>query len=218
MLLTESYWYKDIIEKHVKQNSLVLILGSSSKTFREIIQPYIYQNVYLALEKKNCNIVNVDLKEEEGVDISVDITKKEFIAKLQIMKADLIICSNLLEHIIDRDIFIDSVSAILKKDGMLIASVPYSYPYHSDPIDTLYRPTVSKLGNDFKMFQMLNGEIVKSGMLYNIWYKKDPNYQRFLLLLVASIRRILSLDMRKINLAKWLFIETSVTCCLFVRK
>lgn len=214
MLLTESYWYKKIIEDLVTPNSLVIVIGSSTKTFREKTQPHINTNIYQPLAKKNCKIINVDLKDEEGVDLSGDITQPDFIAELQKLKADLIICSNLLEHILDRDIFIHSISAILKKDGLLVVSVPYSYPYHSDPIDTLYRPSISGIINDFRNFQLMEGKIVKSGMLYNAWYGHYSFYKRLFLFLRDCLRAIVKLNWKKINLFKWLFIKISVTCCV----
>ena len=214
MLLKESYWFRKTIEKNAPEGSSVIIIGSSTKTFREKVQPHIYENVYKPLEAKACKIINVDLKKEEGVDLSGDITNPEFIAELKRLNADFVICSNLLEHIVDRNIFISSLSALLNEGGKLIISVPYSYPYHSDPIDTLYRPTIKQLVNDLKDFIFVEGEIVTSGKLYNSWYNKYPYFKRLFLFLRDWVRAVLKLKLKKMNLIKWLFVEISATCCI----
>ena len=50
---------------------------------------------------------------------------------------------------------------ILKKNGILIITVPYSFPYHADPIDTLYRPTPSEIHCLFPDFDMEYTEIIE---------------------------------------------------------
>ena len=55
-----------------------------------------------------------------------DITKKE---TLPAQKFDLIICSEVLEHITDDDIAIENLSSLLKKGGYLIITVPHRKDY-----------------------------------------------------------------------------------------
>lgn len=217
MLIQESYWFKATIEKYINPGSLVIIIGSSTKTFREKIQPHIYENIYRPLEIKKCKIINVDLKKDEGVDLSGDITDPVFLSQLRNIEADVVICSNLLEHILKRKDFIDSLSALIKENGKLIVSVPRSYPYHSDPIDTLYRPNIEQLSKEFIDFQLIEGEIVKSGKIYNTWYGSYPRNRRILQYLQDCLRAILKFNREKLNLYKWLFLDISVTCCIYFK-
>jgi hypothetical protein len=47
------------------------------------------------------------------------------------------------------------------KDGLIITG-PYNYPYHADPIDTMYRPSPKDL-KKLLPFSWLEGEIVSAG-------------------------------------------------------
>jgi len=51
-----------------------------------------------------------------------------------------VLCCNILEHVQDARGFADIVSRLVPADGYLVVSVPHSYPFHADPIDTLFRP------------------------------------------------------------------------------
>lgn len=62
MLYEESIWFKNIIQHYVEENSLVLNIGSSTKEFIEIDQPYIKQNLFDELANKTCDIKNCDIK------------------------------------------------------------------------------------------------------------------------------------------------------------
>ncbi|MEA2442964.1 MAG: hypothetical protein QOJ12_256, partial [Thermoleophilales bacterium] len=53
--------------------------------------------------------------------------------------------SNLLEHVADPEAMARAVVDVLPPDGLLIVSGPASFPHHPDPIDTLFRPTISEL-------------------------------------------------------------------------
>lgn len=44
----------------------------------------------------------------------------------------------------------------------LIITVPYDYPYHADPIDTMYRPSPNEL-NQLLPLTWLEDEIVSAG-------------------------------------------------------
>ena len=49
----------------------------------------------------------------------------------------------------------------------LIVTVPFSYPYHRDPIDTMYRPSPSELSQLFAGARMLDGTILGAGTVSN---------------------------------------------------
>lgn len=215
MQYLESIWYRDIIEKHINNNSLILNIGSSTKNFRENIQPHINDNIYVPLQQKNCKIINVDLKQDEGIDFAGDITDPAFLETLKKINPDFILCSNLLEHITEKKVFINSLRTILKNGSYLILSVPHSYPYHPDPIDTLYRPSLQELEKDLPDFTLVSGRVVKCGMLYDSWYINYKPILRPVLLLMKMLKSILMFKSRDKMLIKWLFVESSVTCGLF---
>lgn len=167
MLYEESLWFKDIIQKYAEPSSLVLNIGSSTKEFIEVIQPYIKANLFDELAKKNCIVKNIDIKHAEGVDFVGDVTNPTFIAELKKLNASLIICSNLLEHLADRTSFCQALVQIMNVDTKLIISVPYSFPYHEDPIDTMYRPNLDELQLAFPTLRLVEGRIVNCGTYFH---------------------------------------------------
>ena len=52
-----------------------------------------------------------------------------------------LLCCNVLEHVRDPGEFARRCGTLVMSGGVLAVTVPRSYPHHSDPIDTLYRPT-----------------------------------------------------------------------------
>lgn len=163
MLYEESIWFKNIIQHYVEENSLVLNIGSSTKEFIEIDQPYIKQNLFDELANKTCDIKNCDIKKAEGVDLVGDVTDTDFIQTLKQLNPSIIICSNLLEHLENRKIFCDALVKIMNPKTLLIISVPYLFPYHEDPIDTMYRPDIEELQKAFPTLKLVEGKIVNCG-------------------------------------------------------
>ena len=75
MLLNESYWFNDMVNKYVNANDTVLNIGSSTKHFREIIQPHINNNLIQPLINKGARVIHIDIKDNNGVDIVGDINE-----------------------------------------------------------------------------------------------------------------------------------------------
>lgn len=167
MLYEESLWFKNTIQKYAQPNSLVLNIGSSTKEFIEVTQPYIKANLFDEFAKKNCLVKNIDIKQAEGVDLVGDVTDPAFIEKLKQLNASFIICSNLLEHLTERTAFCEALVKILNADTKLIISVPYNFPYHEDPIDTMYRPDLKELQQAFPNLKLVEGKIVDCGTFFN---------------------------------------------------
>lgn len=176
MLLQESYWFKNVIEKLVKDRSVVLNLGSQTRYFRTKQQPFIQKNIFDILDEKRCKTIHVDMQKATGVDEVGDITDQAFISKLQkLYNPDIIICSNILEHLEDRRLFCKSISSLMKSGSLLLVTGPYEFPYHEDPIDTMFRPTLKELQKEFLNFEYLEGEIVDCGTYLSLIWQKLNN-------------------------------------------
>lgn len=218
MLYEESLWFKDIIERHVKPNSLVLNIGSSTKKFIEVDQPYIKQNLFDELAKKYCSVKNIDIKQAEGVDFVGDVTDTNFTDTLKQLNPSLIICSNLLEHLENRKTFCDALIQIMNKETLLIISVPYSFPYHEDPIDTLYRPDINELQKAFPSLKLVEGEIVDCGFYFALISKGMELSNQFLYFMKTLLRMffaLISFNKKKIENLSWNFKRASATCVVF---
>lgn len=125
--------------------SPLLNLGSSTRAFREAAKPHIQAELFGPLEASGIGIVHSDLKQADGVDMVGDIADPAFRAALAARGFRSLLCANLLEHVRDRRAVAAACEEIVGPGGLILATVPASYPYHADPIDTLYRPASAEL-------------------------------------------------------------------------
>tara|TARA_B110001452_G_scaffold265366_1_gene269879 strand:- start:1328 stop:2020 length:693 start_codon:yes stop_codon:yes gene_type:complete len=160
MLLEESKWIGKELFNVTNPKTKVLNIGSSSLKTRTVSQPYMEKNIFLPLKRNKIKVIHTDIIDDEGVDISGDLTDKDFIKILKEEKYDVILCSNLLEHLEDKDPIVRAIQEILPNNGIAIITVPYNYPYHLDPIDTMFRPNIKELEKLFNGLYFLRGEIV----------------------------------------------------------
>src|SRR3954468_14196161 len=129
--------------------SPLLNLGSSTRAFREVAKPHIQDELFGPLEAAGIRIVHSDLKQADGVDLAGDIFDPAIRAELRARKFKCLLCSNLLEHVRDRAAVAAACEEIVGPGGLILATVPSSYPYHADPIDTGYRPAPAELARLF---------------------------------------------------------------------
>jgi SAM-dependent methyltransferase len=140
--------------------SPLLNLGSSTRRFREVIKPHIEAELFAPLREAGVKVVHSDLKEAEGVDFSGDILDPEVRRGLKGMGFKCVLLSNLLEHVRDRQAVAAACEEIVGPGGYILATVPSSYPYHGDPIDTYYRPSPAELAKIFGRSESLLAEEV----------------------------------------------------------
>ncbi len=160
MLREESVWIRRALANiHLFDIKTVLDVGSSTGKFRTRIQPYIDENVFSPLRQKNLAVYHLDNKKGEGIDLVYDIEKvtAEEIGK----KFDLVICSNLMEHVHDPSRLSNLLSELVRDEGFLLLTVPRSYRYHEDPIDNMFRPSIQTLELMFPLFHVVKMETVR---------------------------------------------------------
>lgn len=100
------------LKDNSKTDSLILNLGSGT-------------------QKKFGKTINIDILPWGGVDILADMRNLPF----NDQSVDLIICTSVLEHMIDSPAAIKEMHRVLKNDGKLYIDVPFIYPFHSSPGD-----------------------------------------------------------------------------------
>ncbi len=194
MFVEESIWIKEILKDlnppHIQK---VLDVGSSTIQFRMQTQPYIDKNVFSPLRDRGSSISYMDKKKGEGIDYVFDA---ESITAKQIgKKFDLVICCSLLEHVKDPKKLCSLLVKLTKPGGFLLVSVPANYRCHSDPIDTMFRPSMEEL---ISMFQGM--KIIKNKVIY---IKDKKKYK--MSLISELLRYIIPAFNWKVN-------------CLFMRK
>lgn len=226
MLYEEAKWIGEQLLKLCKPNSRLLNVGSSTLYSRTVVQPHMEDFIFRPLREINVEVIHTDLQDADGVDIVGDLTDENFIAQLKSLKFDCILCSNLLEHIEDINPVIAALEEITPKNGYNIITVPYIYPYHLDPIDTLYRPTVNDLKIHFKNLKYYKGLILTAKRMVN--GEKQKNYFEMLInspelairLLIRSFLPFYKYQSwkRTINDLLKMFKPFQVTCVVFKKE
>ena len=138
--------------------SPLLNLGSSTRAFREVTKPHIHEELFGPLEAAGVQVFHSDLKQADGVDLAGDILDPAIRADLRARKFKCLLCSNLLEHVRDRAAVAAACEEIVGPGGLILATVPSSYPYHADPIDTGFRPAPADLAAVFSGSETLFAE------------------------------------------------------------
>jgi len=176
MFRQEAIWVGNLL-KNISTNHKPVIanIGSSTELFREVVQPHIHEYIFKPLLKKNCTIYHVDVKQEDGVDMVADITQPSF--AIQHANAfDVVICTNMLEHVEDIDAVVQNLYAACRNNGHLLITVPYKYRKHLDPIDNMFRPRPEEITALFRpgqVKQVANEVIVVTERNY---YKKRRSH------------------------------------------
>lgn len=158
MMLNESRWIGKKIKLISSKNKIgeVLDIGSSTFEFRTKIQPHIDKYIFSVLRKGRIKVDHLDGKNEKGVDVVCDVMNVDKINK----RYDLVLCCNLLEHIYNPKGFCKKLLSLIKPNGFLVLTVPFIFPYHPDPIDTMYRPSNQELELLFDKDEVVFSEIV----------------------------------------------------------
>jgi len=103
----------------------------------------------------------------------------------------------------------------LPTGGLVFVTVPFSYPYHRDPIDTMYRPGPTELAELFAGARLLESMILGAGVSYRNAVKERP------WILLRHVWRFpvpfLSFERWKRSMARlyWLVSEYRITCAVF---
>lgn len=215
MFREEARWLADIIYS-LQPNSVfpILNIGSSSKKFRELEQPWIDELLLKPARQNGYSVINVDMKYDIGVDLVGDLCDPVFLQKLSEINIKSVLCSNLLEHVTNREEICQIISSIIPNGGYVFITVPYQYPYHRDPIDTMFRPNIEELSNLFPDFKIVKGEIVTGGYLVQSTTTAPVIYAlaMFIRLIVPIYQPLRWFD--SLRYALWLFKDISVGCVL----
>jgi hypothetical protein len=197
--------------------SPLLDLGSSSAATREACQPWIEGQLFAPLRARGIEIVHVDLRAGPGVDIQADLTDPSAALRLGGLRPRALLCCNLLEHVVEPDRLARHCLAILAPGGLVFVTVPFSYPHHRDPIDTMYRPAPPELAGLFAGARLIDGAILGAGTSYRDEVRRRP----WLLLRHAARLPVpfLSFEKWRRSMAKlyWLAAEYRVSCAVFER-
>jgi SAM-dependent methyltransferase len=174
--------------------SPMLNIGSSTLEFRTRTQPFIDAGLFAPLTARGVKVVHADLKQAPGVDLTADILTEAGFAEAKAVGAKSLLLCNLLEHVTDPGAFTRRAWDLVQPGGLIVVSVPRSYPYHRDPIDTLLRPTPAEVAALFPA----GAEVVSEAVIETGYYWDKVKVRPWLLL-----RPILRAPFPFLGLTKW---------------
>lgn len=216
MFEAEARWLCTAIERFAPERlSPLLNLGSSTAVFRHEIQPWTERRLFAPLRARGVEVVHVDKRDEPGIDLSADLADPAAVPRLQALAPRALLCCNLLEHVEDPGLLARHCLAVLPPGGLAFVTVPFSYPHHRDPIDTMYRPSPAQLAALFADARLLDGVVLGAGLSY-----RDEVRRRPWLLLRHAARfpaPFLSWEKWRRSMTKlyWLAAEYRITCAVF---
>ena|SRR5271166_4857463 len=216
MFKSEARWLCGALDAFPSERlSPLLNLGSSCTAYRELARPWMENEVFRPLRQRGIEFAHVDLRDLPGVDFRADLTDPADIARLRALRPKALLCCNLLEHVTDPRLLAQHCLDMLVPGGIVFVTVPFSYPHHRDPIDTMFRPDPSELAALFASAVMLDGCILGAGLSY----RDDVRARPWILLrhLARLPLPFLSLEKWKRSMAKlyWLTSEYRFTCAVF---
>jgi hypothetical protein len=192
-------------------------VGSSTGKFVTEEQPWIDAHLLAPVRTRGLSVINIDMKAAAGVDLVGDVCDAAFRARVAAVGCRALMCTNLLEHVRNPAEIATALTALIPKDGYLFISGPKSYPWHADPIDTLFRPDVDGLARLFEGTELVAGAVVESGTYWD-WLARS----RFGILR-ALVRLLLPFYFPRgwwsaVLKVGWLFRPFSATCVILRKR
>jgi SAM-dependent methyltransferase len=171
----ESRWVGDQLAAFpAPQISPLLNVGSSTSDFREAAQPWTTRDIFNPLCRRGVEIVHLDARPGTGIDIRADLLDDIDFVRVASRRYRALLCCNILEHVRDPGEFARRCVELVAPGGVIVVTVPRSYPRHGDPIDTLYRPTPDEAAALFPDTLTIASQIIETGESYRDAVRRRP--------------------------------------------
>lgn len=214
MLIQEARWFVEQFASMEKSQIFPMCnVGSSTEGFRTYDQPWIDELIFSPAVQQGHVVKHLDMKTAPGVDIVGDLSNQDFLKQVASMQFKSFFCSNLLEHLMQRDTLCNQMALIVPSGGYLFISVPNRYPYHPDPIDTGFRPSVTELAALFPGTHIIRSAVVVGDTL--LWLRRR-NPITFAVTLVRALTPFYKPVSwwRNKGYIPWFFRPLSATCII----
>lgn len=213
MLREEAKWLANIIYSLAPDHVFPMLnIGSSTQYFREKEQPWIDENLFAPARNMGYSVIHMDVKQDIGVDLVGDLYDSSLLQEISQMNIKSVLCSNLLEHVLHKEEICKTIISMIPVGGYIFLSVPYNYPYHCDPIDTMFRPNVDEASKLFAQHKISHSKIIECGFLVKSTSVTPILYAIAMLVrvMVPIYKPLRWLD--SVRYMFWLFRNISVTC------
>jgi hypothetical protein len=218
MLEVEARWLGQALDQiETEELSPLLNVGSATAEFRQRLQPWIDQWIFAPLRRRGVEVHHLDIQGGEGVDLRGDLTDDAFVAGLVGRGYRALLCCNLLEHVPDPAAMCAKLERLLPAGGYIMVTAPHRFPYHPDPIDTMFRPTVEDLARLFPHCFLVDGALLDGGTGWD-YVERNP-----CVLVSKAKQRLVGLRRHggvrgAASYLPWLFRRFRQTCALLRRR
>jgi hypothetical protein len=156
--------------------------------------PWKDQGFFLDFKRRGVTIIHFDRTAFPGVDIAGDLFNPACQQRLKALAPRSALLTNVLEHLPKEVLSLVPaiVHDVLADGAILIVTVPRSFPYHADPIDTLYRPTPAELAQLFEPagFDVVASEVIRfDSFLADLRSGGAKNWWHWIFRLLKPFRR-----------------------------
>lgn len=175
MRLAEATWIAhQLAAARDRLGRLTLVnVGSQTAEFRKHKQPHIEQLIFAPLQARGDVVIHADLQAGDGIDVTGDLADPATRQKIVEHNCNVVLCSNLLEHVSEPRLFAQWTRQLVGDNGVIVVTVPRSYPYHADPIDNGFRPTPEELASLFPDCSVVIGQVVAdTTFAQELWAQK----------------------------------------------
>ncbi len=132
------YEFLDPLFESIEAGVHVLQIGSDGE---------VYEKLLVQADERGFKVTTCDIVDEKEPDILGDLCTLDLGEEVY----DIIVCSEVIEHLHSPHLAVDNMHRALKKGGKLIVTIPFMFPIHADPYDFV-RYTKTGLKNLLKMF------------------------------------------------------------------
>jgi SAM-dependent methyltransferase len=174
MFAKEALWLAEALAAFpAEELSPLLDIGSGTLQSRVEDRPWTERDLLAPLRRRGVEIVHLDQRIGDGIDIKADLLADGDFARVRERGYRAILCCNVLEHVADAREFARRCLD-LAPGGLLIVTVPRSYPRHGDPIDTMFRPDLHQLAALFPGTELVTGTVLDVGESYRDAVRRRP--------------------------------------------
>jgi hypothetical protein len=173
MMRREAAWLGSELQAiEVDDLGSVLSVGSGNRDFRRRFQPWIDERVFEPLERRGVRVLHHELEPSDGVDVWGDLRDPQVRQRLAGYGVRTVLCLNVLEHVPQPAEVAAAVEAAIPVGGRAIVTVPRRFPYHADPIDTMFRPEPEELARLFSAKVAVRADSLPCESLLAHWIAK----------------------------------------------
>jgi hypothetical protein len=139
-------------------------------------KPWINNHIFDRLRQAGLRVINVDRSNYSGIDVVCDLDSSDSFDFLTGLPAPrLLIFANVVEHLSEssRNHILGRLYSSMGVGDALLVTAPFDYPYHPDPIDTMFRPSPPELAKAIPL-KWIEQTIVSAGSYKQEFLSMSP--------------------------------------------